>query len=109
MNEENGKTQIMLEGGNYETRLSRKFGMRKAYQKYNPNVISALIPGVIVEVNAAVGQSVKRGEVLMILDAMKMNNRIQAPFDARIQSLQVAAGDKVTKGQILLELTTNAG
>ena len=104
MNDDQQGTRIVLEDGNYDTQLTRKFGMRKAYQKHNPNAVHALIPGSIVEVNTAVGKNVQRGDVLMILDAMKMNNRIQAPHDGRIKSLSVVTGDKVTKGQLLLEL-----
>ena len=104
MNDDQQSTRIVLEDGSYDTQLTRKFGMRKAYQKHNPNAVHALIPGSIVEVNTAVGKNVQRGDVLMILDAMKMNNRIQAPHDGRIKSLSVVTGDKVTKGQLLLEL-----
>ena len=104
MSEGNGKTQIVLEDGHYETRLTRKFGMRKAYLKHDPSVVRALIPGSIVDISAAAGKTVRRGEVLMILDAMKMNNRIQAPYDGCVKQVLVAAGDKVTKGQVLVEM-----
>lgn len=104
MSEETSKTQIILEDGRYETRLTRKFGMRQAYLKHDPSAVRALIPGSIVDISTAAGKTVSRGEVLMILDAMKMNNRIQAPYDGRVKQVLVAAGDKVTKGQVLVEL-----
>ena len=109
MSEDKPSTQIVLEDGSYETRLTRKFGLRKAYAKHDPRVVRAAIPGSIVEVSTAEGKDVKRGDVLMILDAMKMNNRIQAPHDGRIKMLCVAAGDKVVKGQLLLEMDLETG
>jgi biotin carboxyl carrier protein len=50
------------------------------------------------------GQSVKKGEDLMILDAMKMQNKLKCNMDGRVKSVAVNKGDKVSKGTLLLEL-----
>lgn len=67
--------------------------------------VTAPIPGVIIEIKTAVGQSVKRGDVLCILEAMKMKNSIRAGRDGVISSIQVSVGDQVRHGQSLVEFT----
>lgn len=67
--------------------------------------VTAPIPGVIIEIKTAVGQSVKRGDVLCILEAMKMKNSIRAGRDGTIGSIQVSVGDQVRHGQCLMEFT----
>ena len=104
MSEQDKPTQIALEDGSYETRLTRKFMLRKPYEKHNPRVIKAVIPGAIERIDTVVGARVQRGDTLMILEAMKMHNQIKAPYDGRIRAVSVTAGEKVTKGQTLLEM-----
>jgi biotin carboxyl carrier protein len=64
--------------------------------------VKAPIPGVIQEVNVKEGQSVKKGDVLFVLEAMKMKNNIVASHDGRIASVSVSKGDTVKHGQVLL-------
>lgn len=96
--------EIALENGTYETRLTKKFMQRKPYEKHDPRIIKALIPGVAAEIDTQVGKSVKQGDTLMILEAMKMLNRIKAPLDGVVKAIRVASGEKVTKGQVLIEI-----
>ena len=79
MSEQQEFRTIALESGTYETRVTKKFTQRKPYEKNNPGTIKALIPGVVAEVDTQVGTAVKKGDTLMILEAMKMLNRIAAP------------------------------
>jgi biotin carboxyl carrier protein len=67
--------------------------------------VTAPIPGVIIEIKTAVGQTVKRGDLLCILEAMKMKNSIRAGRDGVIGSIQVNIGDQVRHGQSLVEFT----
>ena len=60
--------------------------------------VSAPMPGTILSVNIAVGDSVKRGQVLMILEAMKMENEIMCPRDGRIIAIQTSKGAAVESG-----------
>ena len=60
--------------------------------------VSAPMPGTILSVNIAVGDSVKRGQVLMILEAMKMENEIMCPRDGRITAIQTSKGAAVESG-----------
>ena len=104
MSEQEKYSQIALENGVFETRLTKKFLKRKTYHKQDPRIIKAVIPGAVAEIKAKVGQSVKQGDTLMVLDAMKMLNRILAPQDGIVRVVRVASGEKVAKGQILIEI-----
>ena len=57
--------------------------------------IKAPMPGTILEVRVQAGQAVKKGQVLVILEAMKMENEIQAPCDGTVGSVNVRKGDSV--------------
>lgn len=63
--------------------------------------VTAPMPGTILAVNVAVGDSVKRGQVLMILEAMKMENEIMAPCDGAVTSVAVTKGASVESGTLL--------
>lgn len=64
-------------------------------------VVSAPMPGKILNVKTNVGASVKKGDVVLILEAMKMENEVVAPEDGTIASINVAAGDSVEAGDTL--------
>ena len=59
------------------------------------------MPGTILDVKVAAGQSVAAGDLLMILEAMKMENEILAPCAGRITSIGVAKGSSVESGALL--------
>ena len=63
--------------------------------------VSSPMPGTILAVNVANGSAVKKGDVLMILEAMKMENEIMAPCDGTIVSVAVAKGANVETGAVL--------
>ncbi len=66
--------------------------------------LTAFIPGTIVDVKVKVGQQVKLGEILVILDAMKMHNRILAPINSTVKEVNVKPGDRVQKGFVMVVL-----
>lgn len=66
--------------------------------------VAAPMPGKILGVKTSVGQSVKKGDVLVVLEAMKMENEIVAPSDGTVASINVATGDSVEAGQTLATL-----
>lgn len=66
--------------------------------------IKAPMPGLVLEISVADGQTVKEGERILILEAMKMENSILIHTDATIKKVNVKAGQAVEKGQILVEL-----
>ena len=64
--------------------------------------ISAPMPGKVLEVKVKAGDAVKSGDVLMILEAMKMQNEIMAPADGTISDVRVSAGQTVGTGDVMI-------
>ena len=67
-------------------------------------IISAPMPGTISDVRVNVGDTVKKGQVLLILEAMKMENEIFAPNDGTVKSVNISKGASVNVGDILVSL-----
>ncbi len=67
--------------------------------------VNSPMPGTILSVNVTNGQSVKKGDVLMILEAMKMENEIMSPCDGTVSSVQVAKGASVESGTLLCTIS----
>ena len=59
------------------------------------------MPGTILDVKVSAGQAVKSGDVLMILEAMKMENEIMAPKDGTVTSVSASKGASVQSGDVL--------
>jgi len=68
------------------------------------NDLKAPMPGLVLEIVAQIGQQFEKGDPLLILEAMKMENIIKATGEGTVKSISVNKGDAVDKGQILLEL-----
>jgi len=92
------------EGVEYMTLLTRKYNERKPYSPPTPKRIHAFIPGTIVKVNIKEKEKIKKGDSLLLLQAMKMNNEILTSIDGVIKKIHVKKGDVVVKNQLLVEL-----
>jgi biotin carboxyl carrier protein len=68
------------------------------------NDVKAPMPGMILDVMVEVGQEVKEGDSILVLEAMKMENTILAPRDAKIKAIQIQKSNTVSKNQVLIEL-----
>jgi len=66
--------------------------------------LSAPMPGTVIEVKVTVGEQVSAGQVLVVLEAMKMEMAIRSPRDGSIRSISVTRGDPVVAGSMLVEL-----
>ena len=66
--------------------------------------VKAPMPGNILDVKVKAGDSVKAGDVLVILEAMKMENEIVAPQDGTVASVNVNKGDTVNSGDVLVSM-----
>lgn len=69
------------------------------------NSISAPMPGVVVELRATEGESVKAGDTLIVIESMKLLSEIRAPRDGVVENLLVGSGDSFEKGAVLAELS----
>ena len=66
--------------------------------------VKAPLPGTIVDVKVQPGQEVKKGETVVVLEAMKMENNIDAEHDGKVAEVRVAKGDTVMEGTILVTI-----
>jgi acetyl/propionyl-CoA carboxylase alpha subunit len=64
--------------------------------------LKASMPGMVVRIVAQAGSEVKKGQPVLILEAMKMENEIRAPIDGRVRDVRVAQGQVVEKGDLLM-------
>ena len=67
-------------------------------------MILSFIPGTVLDIMVIEGKHVEMGDLLMILDAMKMQNKLKSSIAGRIKKIHVNKGDKVSKGTLLIEL-----
>ncbi|MFD1862354.1 pyruvate carboxylase [Planococcus chinensis] len=66
--------------------------------------IAATMPGTVLKVVGEVGAKVKRGDHLLVTEAMKMETTVQAPFDGNVKAIHVGAGDGISTGDLLIEM-----
>ncbi|MBD2757315.1 acetyl-CoA carboxylase biotin carboxyl carrier protein subunit [Spirosoma validum] len=67
------------------------------------NDLKAPMPGLIVGINAQIGDTVGKGDTLLVLEAMKMENVLKATGDGTVKAIRISKGDRVEKGQVLVE------
>jgi len=80
-----------------------KMGIKRTFEAVNTDV-KAPMPGKVLSVIVKVGDSVAKGDGIMILEAMKMENVLKAEGDCVIKSILIEAGQSVEKGQVMIEL-----
>lgn len=94
---------LIIENIKYRTLLTEKYKNRIPYKKKNEKIMDAFIPGTIISVYVKDKETVKLGDKLLVLEAMKMGNIILAPFDGKIKKVHVKVDEKVKKNAILIE------
>ncbi len=104
MNDKENLEVLNIGSGKYKTRLSTKFTSRKPYTPADHKSVLSFIPGTILDILVKVGQEVRIGDDLIILDAMKMQNKLKSKSNGIIKKIMVKKGDKVSKGDLLLKL-----
>jgi biotin carboxyl carrier protein len=98
----NGDTRwVFLDGNVYEFEVSRQ-GRKRAGAHHDS--LTAPMPATVVRINAPVGTAVKRGDTLVVLEAMKMELPVRATADGTITAVNCQVGDLVQPGVSLIEL-----
>jgi len=110
LREQGEETELSGGAGGFSVRVedARTHAARQATvgarESAGPRLIRASMPGIVREVLATAGARVEKGQALLILEAMKMQNEIRADRAATVRAILVTAGDTVEKGQALAEL-----
>lgn len=81
---------------------------RAGAQASGPVRLVAPMTGSVVEVRCSPGQEVAEGDVLLVIESMKMNNEFRATVPGVVETVSVAGGDRVSAGQLLVSLRTHA-
>lgn len=92
--------EVVVKDENVKTSVVTKPKADKTNEKH----IGASMPGTVIKVLVEKGEAVKKGDHLMITEAMKMETTIQAPFDAEIKDIHVENGETLQPGDLLIEL-----
>lgn len=101
---------LRIEGGTCTVRVTgpldqllASMGLQQR-KSHRANQIKAPMPGLILKILVTEGQSVVKGDPVLILEAMKMENVFKAPGDAHVREIRVSENSAVEKGQVLLVL-----
>ena len=81
--------------------LLHSMGMDKALAQ-KVSEVKAPMPGLVLRVMVEGGQQIKKGDALVVLEAMKMENILKSPADAVVKKISVSKGDKVEKNQVMM-------
>jgi len=106
---------VQYEAPNQATSLRKKEPtlstiMRKPVRKLvEEGMIVSPMPGTIVSLKIKVGESVKIGDIVCLLEAMKMENEITTPIAGIIEEIRIKEGDRVDKGKALVKINKNVG
>jgi biotin carboxyl carrier protein len=98
-----------INGKNYTVDLKDKFDLLLEKMGMNTaiagkiNYIKAPMPGLIIDLKVKAGDTVKPGDQLLILEAMKMENILKSQGEGMVKTVKVKKGDTVEKGQVLIE------
>ena len=95
---------LIIDGTKYRTLFNSKFENRKKYELPDPNKIISYIPGTVMKLFVKEGQEVNKGDNILILDAMKMKNRLIFDKSGIVKSIYVKEGEKVPKDFLMLEM-----
>lgn len=105
------QTRLKINGSIYSTETIDKFdellkslGMEKGGSN-KVNELKAPMPGLVLEVAVKAGDELKKGDRVLVLEAMKMENVIKAPADATVASLEISKGDAVEKNQVMVRFS----
>ena len=111
-----GQMKVTVNGQTYQVEVpqTKAQGPRVAMAPAAPEAqtggtknVTSELPGTVTKINVAAGQHVKRGEVLLVVEAMKMANDIVSEVDGTVQRVAVTQGQSVNQGDLLVEMVAD--
>ncbi len=103
-NKANEYVDFVVTARKYKTLLTAKYKNRPLWHKPQPGEVISHLPGTILKIEVQQGEEVEAGQLLMIHEAMKMQNRVVAPISGIIAELNVAVGDKIGKNHLMVKI-----
>jgi biotin carboxyl carrier protein len=94
---------LIIHGEKYRTTFTKKFENRKKWKKPDIKHLYSYIPGTVGDIYVKEGDKVKKGDQLLLLEAMKMLTTIEVPVDGKIRKINIKTGDKIPKGFVMIE------
>ena len=101
---------LKINGNPYQIQLEDKFDQLvnqlglSAISAHKVEDVKAPMPGLVLEVAAEIGQEVKKGDPLLILEAMKMENVIKSIGEGTVKAIHIKQGEALEKGQLMIEM-----
>jgi len=96
--------KLEIDGLVYKTHFSEKFINRPKWEKPDPGAVYTYIPGTVLDMHVKEGQEVQAGDLLCLLEAMKMHNKILAPISGTLKKNHVSIGSKLPKNTLMFEI-----
>ena len=107
-----GNWEVSIEGRTYTVEVegspskpTKERRVAKSSGKTGSGIVASAIPGKIVEILATEGEEVEAGSVVIVLEAMKMQNEIKAVIDGRVKKIMCMPGERVEANMPLLEIS----
>ena len=104
MTDKNLMKSLNIQGTVYRTTYTKKFENRKKWENANPKHILSFIPGTVQNILVRPGQELRKGDKLLILESMKMQNIIRTPVNGTVKSIHVTLNEKIAKNILMVEL-----
>ncbi len=101
---DNEYVDFVVTARKYKTLLTNKYIHRSVWKKHEQGEVISNLPGTVLEIPVEIGQRVKEGELIMILEAMKMQNRVIAPVSGIIKDIYINKGDKIGKNHLMIKI-----
>ena len=95
-------TKATVNGKSYDVAVSAGIEETKSTSSAEGKEVKAALPGNVLRIEVSQGEEVSEGDVLLVIEAMKMETEIKSPFSGTIQSIEVSQGDTVKNGQTLV-------
>lgn len=95
---------LNINGDKYRTLLTEKYKNRQKWENPDHKKVVSDIPGTVISVYVKEGQEVKEGDMMMVLEAMKMKNKIYFHMDGVVKKIYVSENEKIPKNHLMIEL-----